>query len=126
MKNIKIKSSNSSKTTLLTVSIAESKIDLCAECRQFINIVSTNVPNPDPLAVRRSSEGEIDEILRNNLTNNKTSSKNTAYAHISIIDWIPCGPSTSDSVKPSVLEETKLQNDCTFLFFNKHEVAHVL
>ena len=125
LKNIEIKSSNFSKITLLIVSITKSEIDLCAKCWQFIDIVSTSVSDSDPLAVRRNSEGEIDEILRNNLTNNKTSSKNIAYAHISITDWIPCGPSTSDSVESSVLRKMKSQNDYTFLFFDEHEIAHV-
>ena len=125
MKNIKIKFSNFSKTTLLTVSTVEFEIDLCAECREFINVVFMNASNFDSLAVRRSSEDEIDEISKNNFTNNKRSLKNAAYAHISIIDWISCGFSTSDSVKSSVLKKIKSQNDCTFLFFNKHETAHV-
>ena len=111
---------------MLTVSAVELGIDLCAECWQFIDVVFTNASNSDPLAVRRSSEGEINEILRNNFTNNKTSLKNIVHTHISIIDWILCGLSTSDSVKPSVLKKTKLQNDCTFLFFDKHKAAHVL
>ena len=126
LKNIEIKFSNFSKTALLTISTAKPKIDLCAKCWQFINIVFTSVFNPDPLAMRRSSEGEIDEISRNNFTNNKTLLKNTAHAHISIIDWIPCGFSTSDLIKLSVLKKIKSQNDYTFLFFNRHETAHVL
>ena len=126
LKNIKIKFLSFSKTTLLTVSTTESEIDLCAECWQFINIEFTNVSNPDSLTMRRNSEDEINEILKNNLTNDKTSSKNTVHTHISIIDWISCELSTSDSVKSSVLKKTKSQNDCTFLFFDKHEIAHVL
>ena len=125
MKNIKIKFSNFSKITLLTVLIAESEIDLCAKCWQFINVVSTNVSNLDPLTVRRNSEDEIDEILKNNFTNNKTLSKNTAHAYISIIDWILCESSTSDSIESSILKKMRSQNDCTFLFFNKHKIAHV-
>ena len=123
--NIEIKFPNFSETALLTVSIVESGVDLCAGCRQFIDIVSTGVSDPDPLAVRRSFEGEIDEISKNNFTNDKTSLKSTAHTHISITDWISCGPSTSDSVKPSVLEGTRSQDDCTFLSLNRHEAAHV-
>ena len=125
MKNTEIKFSNFSKTTLLTISTVEFEIDLCAKCWQFINVVFTNVSNPDPLMMRRNSEDEINEISKNNFTNDKTSLKNTVYTHISIIDWISCGFSTSDSVKSSVLKEMKSQNDCTFLFLDKHKTAHV-
>ena len=107
LRNIEIKFLNFSKTTLLTVSTVEFGIDLCARCWQFINVVFTNVLNSDSLAVRRSFEGEIDEISRNNLTNDKTSLKITVHTHISITDWISCEFSTSDSVKPSVLEEMR-------------------
>ena len=86
----------------------------------------TNVSNSDSLAMRKNFKGEINEILKNNLTNDKTSLKNTVYTHNSIIDWISCEFSTNDSIKSSVLKKTKSQNDCTFLFFDKHEIAHVL
>ena len=75
--------------------------------------------------MRKRFEGEIDEILRNNFTNNKTLLKSTAHAHTLIIDWISCGSSTSDSIKLSILREMRSQNDCTFLFFNKHGIAYV-
>ena len=125
LKNIKIKFSNFSKAALLTVSTAEPQNDLCAECWQFIDIASTNASNSDPLVVRKNSENEINEILKNNFTNNKTSLKNIVHTHISIIDWIFCGISTSDSIKSSILKKTKSQNDHTFSFFNKHEIMHV-
>ena len=86
----------------------------------------TNVSNPDSLMMRRNFENEIDEILKNNFTNNKTLLKNIVHTHISIIDWILCELLTSDSIKPSVLEKMKSQNDCTFLFLDKHEITHVL
>ena len=76
--------------------------------------------------MRKSFKSEIDEILKNNFTNDKTSLKNTVHTHISIIDWIFCEFSTNDSVKSSVLKKIKSQYDCTFLFFDKHETAHVL
>ena len=126
MKNIKIKIFNFSKTIFLTVSIVESEIDLYVKCWQFINVVFTNVLNSDPLMMRRNFEGEIDEILKNNFTNDKTSLKNTVHTHISIIDWISYGFSTSDSVESSILKKIKSQNDYTFLFFDKHEITHVL
>ena len=85
----------------------------------------TNVLNPDSLTMRKSFENEINEISKNNFTNNKTSSKNTAYAYISIIDWILCGLLTNDSVEPSVLKKTKSQNDYTFLFLDEHKTAYV-
>ena len=107
LKNIKIKISNFSKTTLLTVSVVESEIGLCAECWIFINVVFTNVLNPDSLVMRRSSESEIDEILSNNFTNNKTSLKNIVHAYISIIDWIFCGLSTNDSIESSILKKIR-------------------
>ena len=84
-----------------------------------------NVSNSDSLMMRKNFENEIDKILKNNFTNNKTSLKNTVYAHILIIDWIFCGFSTSDSIESSVLKKMRSQNDYTFLFFNKHEIAHV-
>ena len=84
-----------------------------------------NVSNSDSLAVWKNFEDEINKISKNNFTNNKTSLKNTAHAHISIIDWIFCEFSTSNSIKSSVLKKIKSQNDCTFLFFNKHETAYV-
>ena len=74
----------------------------------------------------RSFEDDINEISKNNLTNNKTSLKSTVHTYISITDLIFCGSSTNDSIKSSVLKKIKSQNDCTFLFFNKHKIAYVL
>ena len=90
-----------------------------AKCWQFIEVVFTNVSNSDSLMMRSSFEDEINKISRNNLTNTKTSSKNTVHTHISIIDWISCRLSTSNLIKLSILKKMRLQDDYTFLFFDK-------
>ena len=80
----------------------------------------------DSLVMRKNSENEIDEILKNNFTNNKTLWKNTVHAHF-FNNWLNFLSIFDKWLNKTVnIEKNRIKKWSHILFFNKNEIAYVL